>query len=228
MKNSIWDIQGGVASVEARESPLTWESLEASSKNSLEWKGPSPMAQCQAPLSLASPGQAGTSWPRDTNVGAGLPGSSPAQRERGAHVPAPGHMFWGKSSEGSEFRELHFLSPLPGPLASVVALGTDSKEEARRRALWAWALQGSRVQRPRCSSGSGCVNEFSFLPSLEHLSVWKPNSPWPKVFPVDGSPHACLPQARRSSPFLDPSCGASLPSSACSVPSLIKRGFCRM
>lgn len=69
MKNSIWDIQGGVASVEARESPLTWESLEASSKNSLEWKGPSPMAQCQAPLSLASPGQAGTSWPRDTMLG---------------------------------------------------------------------------------------------------------------------------------------------------------------
>lgn len=95
------------------EGPLTYGPVPGSPFAGLSWTGWDFLAQRH-------------------HVGAGLPGSSPAQRERGAHVPAPGHMFWGKSSEGSEFRELHFLSPLPGPLASVVALGTDSKEEARR------------------------------------------------------------------------------------------------
>ena len=45
---------------------LPWEPWEASPKSRLEWKGPSPLAQGQASLSLASRGQAGTSWPRDT------------------------------------------------------------------------------------------------------------------------------------------------------------------
>lgn len=36
--------------MEAQESPLIWEALEASSKDSQDWKGSSPLVQCQAPL----------------------------------------------------------------------------------------------------------------------------------------------------------------------------------
>lgn len=62
-------------------------------------------------------------------VGASLPASSPAQRERGQ---LRGHTFWAGSRGGDEFRELRHHSRLLGPLASVVALGMDSEEKARR------------------------------------------------------------------------------------------------
>ena len=67
--------------------------------------------------------------------------------------PAPGRQFWGGSGGGDEFRELRHHSHLLGPLASAVASGMDSEEEARRplsgpglhrgtlQQLWLWPCE---------------------------------------------------------------------------------------
>lgn len=49
MENSIWDIQGEMASMEARESPLGML-RESCSRNSMAWKGHCPWPSTRLPL----------------------------------------------------------------------------------------------------------------------------------------------------------------------------------
>lgn len=90
--------------MEAQESPLIWEALEASSK---DWKGSSPLVQCQAPLFPASP--ACTDWEfLAQRPPWGRPAwSTPPPQPEGRELPPCQPQdtdFWGRSSGGGEFR----------------------------------------------------------------------------------------------------------------------------
>lgn len=139
-KNSIWDIQGGVANEEARESRLAWECLEAFFKNSLEWKDHSSSAKCQAPPFA---GFSGTETPCRGRPAQILPNPCSCSR---THV---------LGAKAAEFRE---LCPHSHLLASGLICGPREQVQAegQRRAPLAWGAQGSRAQWPHCSCWWWC------------------------------------------------------------------------
>lgn len=93
LRSSMWDIQGGMASVGAQQSPLPWESCTASPESRLEWKGPSPLARAGLPFPwplldrLGLPGP-GTPWgpglrdPTQPKVGEPSSGEAVLGRQR--------------------------------------------------------------------------------------------------------------------------------------------------
>lgn len=118
-------------------------------------EGPSPLARAGFPFP----------WPLLDRLGLlaqGHPGSQACRSlpsPKGERAQLRWEAVLGGSGGGDEFRELRHHSHLLGPLASAVASGMDSEEEARS-ANWAWATQGT------CSSSFGCGQEWA-----HHVSI---------------------------------------------------------